>query len=221
MSPIQKWQWALLVAYAAGKIDGKTRYHKIAFAIAKLTDITKLGFFNDWKPKDYGAFSRELQTEIDNLTKSGLLVTMTSMDGSHEIFEPAKEAQEELKSILPDAEKYVSTIRNFNEAYSKDTLDELLHDVYARFPDFAIKSKIKGRIMATEYALEEKSKTRQVSQLEDYDARVKLSKMIGLETLPNHNPNALYQLAGISAKNIKLKTIDVVDLVSESRSSDA
>ncbi len=221
MSPIQKWQWALLIAYAAGKIEGKTRYHKLAFAIAKLTDITKLGFFDDWEPKDYGAFSRELQTEIDNLTRSRLLVSMTSQDGSHENFEPTEEAKEELKDVLSHTEKYVSAIRNFNEAYSRDTLDELLHDVYVRFPDFAVRSKIKGRIMATEYALQEKAKAQQEIQLEDYDARIKLSKMIGLDALPNHNPNALYELAGISVKNIKLKTIDVVDLVSESRSTDA
>lgn len=56
--------------------------------------------------------------------------------------------------------------------------------------------------------------------LEDYEARVKLSRMIGLKTVPKHNPNALHELAGISAKKIKLKTIDVVELVSEARSSD-
>ena len=222
MKEIQKWQWALLIAYACGKIKGKTRYHKIAFAITKLTKgIDELGYFDDWDPKDYGAFSRDLQTEIDNLRRSGLVITYTSKDGSYEIFEPSQEAKDELKDVLPYVKEYISAIQKLNDAYSDVSLDEFLHGMYTRFPEIATKSKIKGRIAAADYVLRQKEIKTKEQVLEDYDARLKLSKMIGLQHIPKHNPRALYELAGISDKRIKLKTVDVVELVSETRNTDS
>jgi len=221
MPQIKKWQWALSMVYVCGKIKGKTRYHKLAFAVTKLTKgIKKLGYFDDWESKDYGMFSRELQREIDHLKQSGLIITYTSKDGTYEIFEPSEEAKEELKDILPSVKEYLYAIRQLNDAYSDVSLDEFLHGMYSRFSEFAVKSKIKGRILATDYALRQKDSKTKEQLLEDYDARLKLSKMIGLEDVPKHNPNALYELAGISSKKIKLKHVDVVELVSEARSSD-
>ncbi len=221
MTNIEKWQWALLIAYACGKIKGKTRYHKLAFAVTKLTKGTKeLGYFDDWEPKDYGVFSMELQTEIENLTHSGLLISYTSEEGTYEIFQPSEEAEGELKDILPLVEEYTSALRKLNDAYSDVSLDEFLHGMYTRYPEFVGKSKIKGRIIATDYALRQQDRKATEQVLEDYDARLKLSKMIGLQEVPKHNPHALYELAGISSKRIKLKNIDVVELVSENRSSE-
>lgn len=221
MKHIEKWQWALLIVYACGTIKGKTRYHKLAFAITKLTKgLEKLDYFDDWESKDYGMFSRELQTQIDTLQRSGLVTTYTSDDGTYEIFQPSEEAEEELKDILTTVREYVGALRQLNDAYSDVSLDEFLHAMYTRYPEFAAKSKIKGRIIAADYALLAKDKEAQRQLIADYDARLKLSKMIGLDDIPKHNPHALYELAGISSKRIKLKNIDVVELVSESRSSE-
>lgn len=221
MKTIEKWQWALLIVYACGTIKGKTRYHKLAFAITKLTKgLEKLGYFDDWESKDYGMFSRKLQTQIDNLHRNGLVISHTSDDGTYEIFQPSEDVEDVLKEIIPSVDKYLRAIRKINDAYSEVSLDEFLHNMYTRYPEFAEKSRIKGRIIATDYAIKEKDIKMPTSLPEDYDVRLRLSKMIGLKDVPKHNPHALYELAGISAKKIKLKTIDAVELVSESRNAD-
>lgn len=143
-------QWALALIDAAGYVEGVTRLQKYAFLVAKrVKGVTKLGFYDDWQPSNYGPFSKELANDITQLVNDclvkdeikpnrfGYKVSMLALT------ERAAGRVNDIKNTCP---QYYDEIRKLVSIYQNKKLIDVLHDVYYLYPQYAIQSKIRPRV---------------------------------------------------------------------------
>lgn len=145
-----KGKWLLIVVQEAGHVEGVTRLQKYAFLVAnRIKGITDIGFYNDWRPSNYGPFSPSLASDIKTAVESDLL-TQTAKTNSFGykvgVIMPTATAISITNDLRERYPKYIKEIRKLVEMYQGKTLMDILHDVYALYPQFATQSTIRAEV---------------------------------------------------------------------------
>lgn len=143
-------KWLLVIVQEAGHVDGVTRLHKYAFLIAnRIKGITNIGFYKDWMPSNYGPFSPQLANDINDAIRSHFL-DQTEKTNSYGYkvgvlmpTESSKTFTSDLRTAYP---KYINEIHKIVQIYQDKKLMDVLHDVYALYPQFVSQSKIRAEV---------------------------------------------------------------------------
>jgi uncharacterized protein len=138
----------LLTHASSGRVRGRTRFQKLIFLYQTERDdpLAKFRYF----PWDYGPYSKELQEYIDALVEFDLLEerAVNFEPGSKKIvYEYVLTAEgnqmvESFFDIDPKYNRAVRDLRDLAAMRSEQSLNDLLKDVYANHPDFAVRSKL-------------------------------------------------------------------------------
>lgn len=105
--------------------------------------------FKDWakfEPNDYGSYSKELMKAVYELEKEGKLIYVWDNDGVSKYYltdNGKKQFNELLKSINPND---IAKAEEIVERHKDDALPYLIAYVYAKYPQYAVKSKIIDKV---------------------------------------------------------------------------
>jgi uncharacterized protein YwgA len=142
--------WLLAIVYAANHIEGITRLQKYAFLAAKrIKGITHLGFYDDWKPSNYGPFSQELASDLNEVIKRDLVTDRPKPNKygyKISMLEPTKSATSYITELKSRHPRHYEEIRKLVTIYQSKRLIDVLHHVYSLYPEFAIQSKIRAQV---------------------------------------------------------------------------
>ena len=140
--------WILaLIAYAGGRIRGKTRIHKGLFLVWQEVG----GVRADFVPYKYGPYSREVDESLNHLVKSGL-VRERVVPGGDETpaneYELTDKGWERAKKVLKHLEEasVLEKAKPFLDLATKGSLVALIGFVYTMYPEWAASSEIKSKI---------------------------------------------------------------------------
>lgn len=138
----------LIIAYVNDResVEGRTRFQKIIFILQQ-----QAKFFNDrydFVPHDYGPYSSELQTDIDDLIAKKLMeeVRHTVEEGKIKyVYQITDKGIATVQSVLDDPalEKKFEFVRIVDIAtavkndLNRKHLPSLLADIYEKYPDYA------------------------------------------------------------------------------------
>lgn len=234
-------EWLLAIIGSTPYVQGDTRLQKYGVIVAREI-LDKNEFFNDWKPDNFGGYSKQLAICTKKLQKEQFIKANEIINEYNKpvvryaITEKARSVIERLGNTK--LEKLLK-IKEITKYYFDKKLKELLADVYNMYPDLISKSTIRAEVniaqteknsfLSTEYEIPFDAKaeiqnilaTAQVSDFvfNDEEFRMKLAKSIGLEKAPRLDPEAFERLSGILSKRIKSKKIDSVELVKSVRGS--
>ena len=237
-------QWLLVIISSTKYVEGDTRLQKYGLLIHK--KIPEIEFFEDWKPWLYGVFSPKMKRGLTTLAEQdfvqvNLIKNYQKPVKRYSITERGKNAMMFLQKEKKDIVKRISDITKY---YSSKTLKELLADVYLMYPEYTDSSTIiaevnKEKIKYTpnlspefeipydddqklEVALSDLVTSQSSAEhvFNDDDLRAKLTKLIGLDSVPSLDPKSFDRLSGIFKKKVKTKGIDSVDLVRSFRGSE-
>lgn len=136
----------LLVDVSGGTIRGRTRFQKLVFLFQQSHKTDGSGF--KFYPWDYGPYSKELQEYLNALVSTGLVAeTPVLLDtGGKRIYEyhltaPGRHyLRERINS--PEGKRMTSQVEQMWKEWGTRPLDELIHHVYAKHPEFTTRSKL-------------------------------------------------------------------------------
>jgi uncharacterized protein YwgA len=131
-------------------VEGRTRFQKMIFLLIEQAPSLRNAY--DFAPNNYGPFSPELQSDIDDLIREDFLI------GKHKTVEEGKIKYEYMitskgasfvKKILTDKEldkkfkfsKIMELAEEIKSDVNTKSLSSLLSEIYQRYPDFARYSK--------------------------------------------------------------------------------
>lgn len=141
---------ALLDAAEEGRIEGRTRFHKLVFLLQE-EGITHLPEKYQFRPDNYGPYSRELSRDLNSLKRDGdiSVEVVRAFNGSEKyIYEITTQGNDKLNDLFSDQESWLHGM----EPRIKDAAAEIIHDynttrlfdlldhVYDEYPDMAEKS---------------------------------------------------------------------------------
>lgn len=127
-------------------VEGRTRFQKITFILQQQAKFFKDRY--DFVPHDYGPYSPELQTDIDDLIAKKLMeeVRHTVEEGKIKyVYQITDKGIVTVKSILDDTaleKKFkfsliVDIATAIKNDLNKKHLPSLLADIYEKYPDYA------------------------------------------------------------------------------------
>ncbi len=137
-------------------IQGRTRLAKLLFLIQKeVIEAAKLGSESekfdflvkaerfDFGPDRYGPFSDEIFDEIEFLSDVHFITRMG--EDENESFKITSQGTDYVRQkLLPKVgERGIEEIKRLRRKYAQLDLRELLRYVYARYPEYAVKSVIR------------------------------------------------------------------------------
>jgi uncharacterized protein YwgA len=128
-------------------IQGRTRLAKLLFLIQKeIVETAKLGPEGekfDFSADRYGPFSDEIFDEIEFLSDIHFITRTGEEDA--ETFKITQQGTDYVKQkIVPKiGERGIDEIKRLRRKYASLDLRELLRYVYARYPEYAVKSVIR------------------------------------------------------------------------------
>lgn len=134
---------------------GRTRFQKMIFLLqaTQTNAATKLDLGFRFIPYDYGPYSKTLQLDINGLIERGLLKEEPKINDFGKYmykYEITDEGKMFIDSLLTEpkyceyqfSEIYRLLMEIKNDVNDKD-LDQLLHEIYADYPEYAQFSKYK------------------------------------------------------------------------------
>jgi DNA-binding PadR family transcriptional regulator len=232
-----KDKWLLVLIGSVPYVKGRTRLQKYGLLLSK--EIFKNNnFFNDWEPDDFGGYSQQLAVSLKKLERRDLVRVTEVIDQTDEpvnhygISEKGEEIQKDLISHNPSIFEKIKEIISF---YHQKSLSSLLADVYEKYPELTLKSKIKAQVnktriqnesyLSTKYEIPTDHEKFEISSTvsakehvyNDEDLREKLAKSIGLATVPHLDPKSFERIRGVLAKNILSDDFDSIEIVKEIR----
>lgn len=118
------------------------RVMKGSFTVAMLgTPEMKAQF--DFRPYDYGPFDASVYRARDALLGRGLLSSdRTGRYSSYSLTERGREHAATLRAELPDGQ--AEWLRQIGRWVSSKSFNDLLEEIYARFPEYAVRSKLRS-----------------------------------------------------------------------------
>ncbi|MDE0525998.1 MAG: PadR family transcriptional regulator [Thaumarchaeota archaeon] len=228
-------KWLLAIVNLLPYVEGRTRLQK--FGMLSFYEVLKdEEFFDDWRPSHYGGYSSRLADSLKRLKAGGYVradkvtVERDCQVNRYSLTEEGRHAIAEFETNSSRLEK----IKTILSHYFTRTLNDLLADVYQRYPELAANSKIiagVNRASDPGPRMERESETRIGEQpgetrmtipahqhvLGDMDFREKLAKSIGLDRVPDLDPQAFERIQGILSEHIGTDHFDAVEAVREVR----
>lgn len=236
LTPKDKWLLALIGS--TPYVEGRTRLQKYGILVFKEV-FNNEEFFNDWRPDDFGGFSPSLAKSLSKLERRSCVQAFEVINeyghpiNRYELIGKGKGVKEEMAKRYPSR---FEQIKSITSNYFTKPLKILLDDVYQKYPEFTIKSKIKAEVNKTrmnnqtylspQYEIPfgeqvEQPVTPTVSSREhvfnDDEFRKKLAESIGLKEVPSLDPESFERIKGILDKKIETEDFDSVELVKEVR----
>lgn len=227
--------WLLAMIESSPHVNGDTRLQKYALLCTKivLKDEEK---YEDWRPNNFGGFSRQVRLEIQYLTKHDIIKknTVTSLGQEHSRYTITENGRELIKEFINSKKETYAKIKTITNFYFRRALNDLLTDTYTLFPEYTSNSKIKPIVRKTllaraqnpnlQYVIPFTTKqpdlsvidsTEQINefQFQDEGMRQKLCDMIGLEKIPKIKSNSSNNLAGILKNMIVEDEVNAVEMV--------
>jgi len=134
----------LVLGLADGHIATDTRMQKLAFLVNQEV-------FNwvKFEANNYGPYSKELMKAVDELEKEGKLVYVWDDDGvsRYHLTEKGKQdAKKLLEQLKDEDENKLKRAMEIIQRHKDDPLSYLMAYVYKYYPEYAEKSKIKGKV---------------------------------------------------------------------------
>jgi hypothetical protein len=147
---MKKIDLALLLLYADRQrpIDGNTRFEKLLFLAQEEISKKKGGSREtafDFEPDRFGPLSVELYDQLHYLAMSGMISSQEQKNYS--LTTRGKQFVERV--VLPRNAEMAGAIERLKEKFGTMDLTALLKYVYTNYPEFAVKSEIRDRIMMT------------------------------------------------------------------------
>jgi len=131
-------------------IRGRTRLQKYGFLAYQLyrADLKPLGFYSDWEAYHYGPYSMDLTCDLQEAEKTGLLKIESRESGGRamDFYSLAPKGAKRLSSLLHDHGDIVNRIYETFTNLNKKSLDRLIGEIYADYPQYAKHSRIKDRV---------------------------------------------------------------------------
>ena len=230
-------KWLLAIIDLAPYIEGRTRLQK--FGILSFYEIlNNEKFFDDWEPGHYGGFSLRLATSLTKLESYGhiqsdeIIIKAESTVSRYSLTESGKNL---ISDFVDEHSSELEKIKSIIFNYLQKPLDLLLHDVYQKYPELTVNSKIRADInkIATENHSYLSSKYEIISDKSenipiftvasqqhvfgDEDFREKLARSIGLKKIPDLDPQSFERIKGILSEKIDTEHFDADELVKEVR----
>lgn len=128
-------------------IRGRTRLQKYGFLAYQLhrSDLKPLGFYSDWEAYHYGPYSADLTCDLQDAEKADLIKTERRQFSGHatDFYSLGPKGTNRLSSLLRDHEDLVKRLYDTFANLNKKSLDRLIEEIYADYPQYAKNSKIK------------------------------------------------------------------------------
>lgn len=228
-------KWLLAIMNLFPYVEGRTRLQK--FGMLSSYEVLKdEEFFDDWRPSHYGGYSPRLADSLKSLKAGGYVradkvtVERDCQVNRYSLTEGGRRAIAGFETGSPRLEKIKAVLTR----YFTLTLNDLLADVYQRYPELTTSSRIiadvnrasdLGPRMERESAtrIGERSEAARMTiparqhVLGDMDFREKLAKSIGLDRVPDLDPQAFERIQGILSEHIGTDHFDAVEAVREVR----
>jgi len=220
-----KDKWLLAIIDSTPYVDGRTRLHKYGILASKEV-LNNTEFFDDWKPNDFGGFSPSLAKSLQKLERGGYVQSLEVVREFGEVdrYQSLEKGKNVIKDLIKNSQTKFEKIKSITSHYFQKPLKILLSDVYQKYPELTVKSKIKAEINKINDIFSpqpESLVTPTVPSREhvfnDDEFRKKLAESIGLEQVPSLDPKSFDRIKGILAKKIETEDFDSVDLVKEIR----
>ncbi|MEB3861263.1 MAG: hypothetical protein GSR84_03475 [Desulfurococcales archaeon] len=147
---VEDWILAL-IAYAGGKLKGKTRIQKGLFLVWQEIGGVKA----DFAPYKYGPYSKDIDEALNRLAGENLILERVVPGGDESPaveYELTKRGWERARQTLNQLEEsgILERARPFLDLAIKGSLIALIGFVYSMYPEWAANSEIKGRIRSLE-----------------------------------------------------------------------
>ena len=131
-------------------IRGRTRLQKYGFLACQLyrADLRPLGFYSDWEAYHYGPYSMDLACDLQEAREEGLIkIEPRELSRAAEFYSLAPKGIKKLPSLLRDHKDLVGRIYETFTNLNKKSLDKIIGEIYADYPEYAKNSRIKDRIV--------------------------------------------------------------------------
>jgi len=144
--------WILaLIAYAGGKLKGKTRIQKGLFLVWQEVGGVKV----DFTPYKYGPYSKDVDEALSRLAGESLILERVVPGGDESPaveYELTEKGWERARQALKRLEEsgMLERARPFLDLATKGSLVALIGFVYSMYPEWAANSEIKGKIRSLE-----------------------------------------------------------------------
>lgn len=227
-------KWLLAIIYSVPYVEGRTRLQK--FGIFSFYEV--LGgkeFFEDWRADSYGGFSPRLAASLAKLESRGYVQSsevITEHGSAVNRYALTEKGKDSIRPFAAMHSSKLGEIRSIVSSYFQQPLMALLRDVYERYPDLTINSKIKADVNNTEsipcrdpeYGIWSDEKPAAPSfiassqhVLGDEDFREQLARSVGFEKAPDLDPQSFDRIKGILSEEIDAERFDSEELVKEVR----
>ncbi|MCE4619010.1 MAG: hypothetical protein F7C37_06170 [Desulfurococcales archaeon] len=143
---LRDWILALL-AYAGGKIRGKTRLQKALFLVQEEIGAIEA----DYQPYKYGPYSPTVENELRSLEKEGLIYIREELGGDDAnaqviyLSDRGKKLAQKALEQLMTREDW-EDIESIFKLSAKAPLISLLAYVYTFYPEWTVSSEIRSKI---------------------------------------------------------------------------
>lgn len=213
--------WLLLIVDSVPHLDGATRLQKYALLASKIV-LDGESAYDDWEPHHFGAYSRQVSSDMAALEERGLVGVRRreSGYGPHATYSISASGREAAGKFKVGRRGPAERIKAIATHYFGRALDELLADAYALFPEYTGKSAIRGRVrtsilrrdarlgagIALPYTdrrigLSSITDTAGINRFpyNDEEFRRELAKQAGLADVPPTDPKAYDELSEVFA----------------------
>jgi uncharacterized protein YwgA len=113
--------------------------------------IMQMGGPDEWKgaytfkPWDWGPFSRDLTTEVADLIAQGLVTVEQVRGRRYPRYRTTAEGDQRVAQALSQMDaSQVSFVRKVRAYVTSRSFTQLLREVYARFPEYAVNSRFQA-----------------------------------------------------------------------------
>lgn len=140
----------LLDANRQVPIEGRTRLEKLLFLVQKkLVEEMGIGFITDpysFRPLYFGPFTEDVYDDLDTLRTFGLVEIKGDDEATQKFMITAKghEAVLRLKESGRVPSLLIDEIESLKRSYGRMNLKDLIERVYKQYPQYTMKSEIKG-----------------------------------------------------------------------------
>ncbi len=122
-------------------VDGSVKLMKQLFLLSKEIKIN--GFYK-FVPYDLGPVSFQVYSDLNHFLKTNLIEDFLLTDTNKTAYRLTKKGMQYLSTLRSKADdKVLKQIHAIKKKYNRMELEDLIIDVYTRYPEYAKKSKIR------------------------------------------------------------------------------
>lgn len=120
------------------------KYGFLAYQLYR-SDLKPLGFYSDWEAYHYGPFSMDLTCDLQEAERTGLIRTERRQLGGRAVdfYSLGPKGTKRLSFMLRDHGDLVKRLYETFTNLNRKSLDKILEEIYADYPQYAENSRIR------------------------------------------------------------------------------